>query len=674
MTGRRGTRRAVASVVACTALAAGLVTAGASGPAVAAPGGASTTMARTWGVDGRVLAILPVGDRVVVAGSFANVIDTAGRTVPAANVALFDPTTGRFDTTWGVGTDKTVNALATDGSTLYLGGAFRTLNGAPERALGAVDLATGARVAGFGADVADKEVLALAVDGGQVYVGGSFTKVTDAAGTRTAPFLARFDATGRQDTGYAPGPNERVHALLATGSGVFVGGDFTTVGGVAALTRLFRTDPAGTIDPVFRGGPTNEGARAPVLALAHAGAELLVASGGSGGGCAVLDATTGATRWSKHGNGNMVAVAVVGPYAYCGGHFNGSAAFDGLNRTKLATVVLATGVTTADAPVINSSLGVWSMAADARGVYLGGDFTKVGATSQSKFGVFVLEGQERIPQAPTALVAGGADRAVALSWDPPSHDGGAAVKTYRVWRGTASSAPVLVGTTKQTSLVDTGLTNGVEYTYTVQARSAVGDSALSTPAAATPQAVQGVPGAPGGLVATGQLGSAALSWTLPGFDGGTPLTAVRVYRSEVSGGAELLVELGPSATSYTDGAVTVGTRYYYQVTAVNAVGESPPSAQSTAVPDSGEPTPPTLTGTPGTGSVVLSWSPTGEGAGPITKYVLIRDGIRLVSLSGSTLTYTDAAVVAGRTYGYQVKAQNSYGTSRLSPLVQVTPS
>jgi fibronectin type 3 domain-containing protein len=660
--------------VLSAAVAAGLLTSGAA-PATAVAGGAGTTMARTWGVDGRVLAVLPVGEKVVVAGSFANVVDTAGRTHPAANVALFDRTTGRFDTGWGVATDKAVNAVAVDGSTLYLGGAFRTLNGTPERGLGAVDLASGARVATFVADVADKEVTALAVDGGRVYAGGSFSKVTDATGTRVAPFLARFDAsTGRQDTTYTPGPNDRVNVLLATGSGVYVGGDFTAVGGVFALTRLFRTDAAGVVDPVFRAGPTNDGARAPVMALAPAGEELLVGSGGSGGGCAVLDATTGATRWSKHGNGNVVAVSAIGAYAYCGGHFNGSAGFDGLTRTKLASVVLATGATTADAPVINSPLGVWSMAADDAGLYLGGDFTKVGATTQPRFGVFVLQGRENLPQAPTSVVAAGADRAVALTWVPPSHDGGTPVRTYRVWRSTASSAPVLVGSTRQTSLVDTSVADGVTYVYTVQARTAVGDSVPSAPVEAEPRAVLGVPGAPTGLTATGQLGSAALGWTLPDFDGGTSLTGLRVLRSTVAGAAEPLVDLGPTATSFTDHDVVVGVRYYYAVSALNAVGESPPSTQATAVPDSGEPTAPALSATAGAGTVDLAWTPTSHGAAPITRYVVIRDGIRLVTLTGDQLAYTDRSVVAGREYGYQVKAQNAYGTSRLSALVRVVPS
>jgi hypothetical protein len=86
-----------------------------------------TTPARTWGTNCRVLSILPVGDRVYVAGTFGKVVDTSGVSYPAKNLAAFSATTGRADLDFAVGTNGTVNTLATDGSTLYVGGMFTSV-------------------------------------------------------------------------------------------------------------------------------------------------------------------------------------------------------------------------------------------------------------------------------------------------------------------------------------------------------------------------------------------------------------------------------------------------------------------------------------------------------------------------------------------------------------------
>lgn len=84
------------------------------------------------------------------------------------------------------------------------------------------------------------------------------------------------------------------------------------------------------------------------------------------------------------------------------------------------------------------------------------------------------------------------------------------------------------------------------------------------------------PPAPAGLVATASNSQIALSWnTTPGD------VVYRVKRATQSGGpyVELSLQAG---VSYTDQAVTGGTRYYYVVTAINAGGESPASAEAGA--------------------------------------------------------------------------------------------
>jgi hypothetical protein len=64
-----------------------------------------------------------------------------------------------------------------------------------------------------------------------------------------------------------------------------------------------------------------------------------------------------------------------------------------------------------------------------------------------------------------------------------------------------------------------------------------------------------------------------------------------------------------------------------------------------------------------------------DGGSPITKYVVLRDGVRLVTLT-ATLTgpfiYTDTTVISGTAYSYQVRAVNASGSGQLSNKVVVT--
>ena len=91
------------------------------------------------------------------------------------------------------------------------------------------------------------------------------------------------------------------------------------------------------------------------------------------------------------------------------------------------------------------------------------------------------------------------------------------------------------------------------------------------------------PSAPGGLVATGQLGGVRLNWSASTDDVG--VTGYRVHRSTSSGftpsPANQVASLGGSVTSYTDSGLAAGT-YHYVVVAADAAGNSsPPSAQAT---------------------------------------------------------------------------------------------
>ncbi|MEU4563523.1 pectinesterase family protein [Actinoplanes sp. NPDC023936] len=89
-------------------------------------------------------------------------------------------------------------------------------------------------------------------------------------------------------------------------------------------------------------------------------------------------------------------------------------------------------------------------------------------------------GADVAPAAVTGLVAGGADKAVNLTWDDSVESD---VTAYRVYR-----ADQLVATVAKAAYTDKSVTNGTEYTYTVVAVDAAGNAA---PASATATATPG---------------------------------------------------------------------------------------------------------------------------------------------------------------------------------------
>ncbi len=199
---------------------------------------------------------------------------------------------------------------------------------------------------------------------------------------------------------------------------------------------------------------------------------------------------------------------------------------------------------------------------------------------------------------PTALSARGANTEALLSWSPPAGTGAAQASGYNVYEGTAPghelSAPVN-GTTPVTSTgyAVTGLTNGTRYYFEVTALNPAGEGAPTTEASAVPAAP---PGAPVAVFATAGTAQVSLSWAPPASNGGAAVSSYNVYLSTTAGLQGTKMAQVPG-TSYTATGLQAGTPYFFEVTAVNASGEGPPSVQVTATPTTLAPPP--STGPPG---------------------------------------------------------------------------
>jgi len=144
------------------------------------------------------------------------------------------------DPSWGTskksGTTKSqrVNGIVEHDGIAYFGGEFTKMTPpgggttATRNHLAAVDGATGQLTSWNPNASGNVFALALSADGDWVYVGGDFSSI----GGKSAPKLARIRLEdGKIDPNFRPKVNSRVRAITLDGDRLYVGGNFTTIGG-----------------------------------------------------------------------------------------------------------------------------------------------------------------------------------------------------------------------------------------------------------------------------------------------------------------------------------------------------------------------------------------------------------------------------------------------------------
>jgi fibronectin type 3 domain-containing protein len=320
--------------------------------------------------------------------------------------------------------------------------------------------------------------------------------------------------------------------------------------------------------------------------------------------------------------------------------------FDG---TGLLEGALAPSGSTVTVPVPSLGLGgyVWrARTADALGNV--SPFTAFGSGASADF--------TRIPATPppppSSLSATPGNAQVALAWGASS-----GATSYTVKRSTTHGTGYSsIASVTALSFTDTGVQNGTTYYYVVTATGAGGESAPSNEASATPQ---GPPTAPTGLTATAGDTQVVLSWTASP----TASTYV-VQRSLQSGTGYVTVATAVVPTSYTDGAVTNNTTYYYVILAVNSAGTSGPSNEASATPLPPPAAPANFAGVAlSSGQIQWSWSAV-PGA---TGYLLQDDANNTIATNPATLTtITEAGLQENTAYSRHVRAVRGTAASAAS--------
>lgn len=287
------------------------------------------------------------------------------------------------------GFDGPVRAVVNTGTHLYLGGSFTQYRGTAALGLARLDASTCALDTTFTqAQGFHGEVNALAVLGDAVFAGGTF----DSYRGTTVSNLAKLNAvSGALDTTFTQitGVDGPVNAIVASGSAVFVGGDFYGYRGQFAQD-LFKVDASsGALDAPFMVGAAMDGR---VNALLLDGTSLYVGGytndyrGQTASGFLKVNTVSGALdtnfTLSMGINGEAYALAVSASAVYAAGEFfeYRGTAVNHLIKVNKTTGVLDGAFAAAALPggSMYSNPRVNSLALNGNALYLGGDFNTYG--------------------------------------------------------------------------------------------------------------------------------------------------------------------------------------------------------------------------------------------------------------------------------------------------------
>lgn len=526
---------AVATTMSFVALGAAPAQADTVPPNPADPLTVSSDALPTVQIDGVVWDQEVVGNTVYVAGEFTKARPAGAapgtNEVTRTHLLAYNLTTGVLISSFAPNVNAQVRDLAAspDGTRLYAAGNFTSIDGQARYRVASFSTSSGALISSFRPTV-NGVVTAIDASASTLFIGGNFSSVNSQPRTRFAALNAGTGST------LPPAPvidGGAVQAIVAApdGGSVVIGGAFTSVDGSSnpgyGLARLSASDGALMPLPVNT-QIRNGGLEAAILSLETDG-DTFYGSGyhyGDGGnveGSFSADWATGSLRWVEDCHGDTYSVYPMGDVVYSASHKHYCGNSGGFPQTNpwtyyraTANTKAATGVNTADIygyedhpgepsptilnwyPSINTgtytgkSQGPWSVTAANGYVLYGGEFTQVNGTPQQ--GLVRFTTVDRAPNLdgprltgtnyPLTLASYSAGE-VRLSWKT-NWDRDNETLTYKVYRGTETSAPIhteTVSTTfwrvKTMRLKDAGLVPGSSQRYRVVVSDPFGNTAKS---------------------------------------------------------------------------------------------------------------------------------------------------------------------------------------------------
>ncbi len=409
--------------------------------------------------DGTVFAITTVGNEVIVGGSFTQAANHGSSTeISRPYLLAFDATTGELSTSFAPVLDGRVDALEPGPrpDSVYVGGNFKTVNGAKSKGVTLLDTRTGSVVGNFKPPAMDGGVRSLALVGSRLFIAGIFTSLDGYARGGLASLDAttgalddfadvqfaghhNYDGTRRTAQG---GVGPRAIAVNPAGTRMMVVGNFKTADGLPRdqIAMLDLDGAKATVDPNWA---TNKYTAAcysssfdtyvtDVQYSADGSYFATTAAGGAGtnsdGSQSLCDAVAG---WSASSSGSAVqpswvdytghdslwSVAISGSAIYVGGHVrwvnnaNGSdsAGAGAVPRPGLAALDPASGMPLSWNPGRNPrGAGAYALYVNSSGLYVGSDTNYIGNFQyhRGKVAFFPLAGGAAPTSTATAQLPG----------------------------------------------------------------------------------------------------------------------------------------------------------------------------------------------------------------------------------------------------------------------------
>ncbi|WP_103502887.1 LamG-like jellyroll fold domain-containing protein [Streptomyces sp. SM14] len=480
--------------------------------ALTPPVGITADELPTWQTNGIVWSLAEAGGTVFVGGTFSTVRPPGAapgtQEESAANFVALDAASGepvadcdlRFTSGSSAAAVRAMT-VSPDGSTLYIGGSFGSVNGVGASNVAAFDTSTCERKP-FSIAVS-ATVRALAASEERVYLGGDFTQV----GGQSRQRFAAVSTTGALQSWTADADlSGRAVELTPDGRNVILGGDFFTLNG--QNSHALAVVDAGT-GANTRNYPGFIEDRSVVKGLTVDATGFYTANEGTGGGAfdgrIALDLDTFNQRWRDTCLGATQDVTVHQGVLYSGHHAHDCSSmgsFPDGPRFHLFAQSVDDPELLGWFPDTNDGLGeqigprvmltAEDLPQDDRDfIWVGGGFTAVNGSAQwglTRFASGPDTGSPDRPEVHAHSLTGGE---VEVTWRS-SLDLDDSLLTYRVYRD-SSTTPLhtVQGSSRpwdrpQLSFTDTTVTPGQSYSYRVTATDGAGNTSVqSLPATVT---------------------------------------------------------------------------------------------------------------------------------------------------------------------------------------------
>ncbi|MFT6948721.1 MAG: hypothetical protein ACJARP_003155 [Vicingaceae bacterium] len=333
-----------------------------------------------WHPNGEVHSIAKDTSKgvVYVAGDFNSV----GPFEP--NAALLNTITGAVDFAFP-NPNRKVSVSVSDGNGgWYIGGAFTIIGDSLRTGIAHINSLGNVTPWNYSFSGV---VSALEIHNNLLYIGGSFGVFANGLLRYNA---CAIDLTSDTLTSWHPDPNMSVKSIKISGNTVYLGGDFTTIGGLSRIGFAAVDIRTGTSNSLTMNANGSVNSMVLDNSKIYIGGDFTTVNGQARNRLASIDSSMASlTTWNPNANGNVNSIKIAGTSIFVGGSFtNIGNGIGGVALPYLASVDKTTGIVNN----WNANIGIEvntkinSIEISGSEVYLAGVFNTIGGQERRNLG------------------------------------------------------------------------------------------------------------------------------------------------------------------------------------------------------------------------------------------------------------------------------------------------